>query len=135
MASAPTPLVRALRRYLRNARKDARKNWVGPPYGPPPRAGVKTLARLSGVAQPRISEVLHGKRLRFSVADAARLTVVTEIPLEILLGLDLVRVTCPACGWSVLRRRELRSGGPRRYGWRRAAGDALARHQHRCPRA
>jgi len=113
--------VQALRAYLRSR-------------GKIPRSAARALARAAGVAETRISEVLHGKRSRFSVADAARLTVTTGIPLEILLGLDLVRITCPACGWSVLRRRELRSGGPRRYGWRRAGREALAQH-HRwsCP--
>jgi hypothetical protein len=103
-----SPLVRALRRYLRSR-------------GKIPRSAARALTQASGVAETRISEVLHGKRARFSVADAARLTVVTEMPLEILLGLDLKRVTCPACGWSVLRRRGTRF--------------ALARHQWLCPRA
>jgi hypothetical protein len=96
-----------LRRYL----SKARKNRMG---------HARSLSHSTGVLETRISEVLHGKRARFSVADAARLTVRTEIPLEILLGLDLKRVTCPACGWSVLRRRGTRL--------------TLAHHYWLCPR-
>src|SRR4051794_8929120 len=97
MSPRRTPLIEELRRCFGAQRESWGRGHL---------SSARRLSLLSGVKQPRISEVLHGKRRRFSVADAARLTVATEIALELLLGLDdLVRVTCPACGWSVLARR------------------------------
>ena len=103
-------LQRALRRYLRTARKE----WVATPRWPR-FPGARLLALRSRVAETRISEVLNGKRRRFSVADAGRLAVETQIPLEILLGLDLVPITCSACGWSGLRRPGARELGHARW--------------------